>query len=83
MKNLDVCQGLRLVATDLLRRHFLVYDAAYKKIGSLDCCRGVWTFTLVATNETWFGYSRNDALNSYLRFPDTPSSPCTVLAFLG
>lgn len=75
--------NFKIVATDLFRRHFLVYDAAFKKIGSLDCCRGVWTFTHAQTSGTWFGYSRDDALNSYLRFPDTPNSPAVVLAYMG
>lgn len=67
MKSLDVCQGLRLVATDLLHRHYLVYDAAYKKIGSIDCRMGVWTFTCAQTSESYFGYSRNGAVQNWLK----------------
>lgn len=59
--------NLKIVATDLFRRHFLVYDAAFKKIGSVDLRRGVWTFTHAQTSESWFGYSRDDAINGWLR----------------
>lgn len=62
--------NLKIVATDLFRRHFLVYDESFKKIGSLDCCKGVWTFTLAETMETWFGLSRHEALRSFLVDPD-------------
>ena len=62
--------GYRMVPTDFFRRHFLVYDAAFIKIGSLDCSRGVWTFTLAETSETWFGYSRDNALRSWILDPD-------------
>jgi len=62
--------GYQMVPVDFFRRHFLVYDAAYTKIGSLDCKRGVWTFTLAETSETWFGYSRDNALRNWILDPD-------------
>lgn len=62
--------GYKIVPTDFFRRHYLVYDAAFIKIGSLDCSRGVWTFTLAGTSETWFGYSRDNALRSWILDPD-------------
>lgn len=85
MKSLDVCQGLRLVATDLLHRHYLVYDAAFKKIGSIDCRMGVWTFTCAQTSESYFGYSRDGAVQNWLKVsgfvPSVQHSPPG--AFLG
>ena len=67
MKSLDVCQGLRLVATDLLHRHYLVYDVEFKKIGSVDCRLGVWSFTCAQTSESFFGYSRDGAIQNWMK----------------
>lgn len=62
--------GYQMVPVDFFRFHYLVYDAAYTKIGSLDYKRGVWTFTHVNTGETWFGLTRTEALRSWLIDPD-------------
>ena len=58
---------INLVCTDFFRRHFLVYDPDFVKLGSVDLRRGVWTFTHVPSLDTFHGYSRDDAVNSWLR----------------
>ena len=67
--------GYQMVPTDFFRRHYLVYDAAFIKIGSLDCSRGVWSFTLANTGETWFGYSRDHAFRAFLLDPGQVMPP--------
>ena len=67
--------GYYIVATDFFRRHYLVYDAAYTKVGSLDLRKGVWTFTLANTGETWFGYSRDHAFRAFLLDPGQVMPP--------
>ena len=58
--------GLKIVCIDFWRRHFLVYDSDFHKIGTADLYKGIWTFTHSGTGKSFFGYSRNDAIYSYL-----------------
>lgn len=64
--NLEL-KPVNLVCTDFFRRHFLVYDQDFAKLGTVDLRRGVWTFTHAQTSESFFGYSRDDAVNGWLR----------------
>ena len=59
--------GLKIVCIDFWRRHFLVYDCDFYKVGTADLAKGIWTFTESYSGETFFGYSRNDAINCFLR----------------
>lgn len=72
-------KGYQMVATDFFRRHFLVYDAAYIKIGSMDYKCGIWYFTLTSSGETWFGLTRDECIRSWLRSYDELSPlPCSA-----
>ena len=57
---------VNVVCTDLFRRHFLVYDVNFKKLGTIDLRKGLWIFTH-ASGETYLGYSKNDAVASWQR----------------
>lgn len=59
--------GFKIVCIDFWRRHFLVYDPLFRKIGTADLRKGIWTFTFSATGENFFGYSRDDAINDFLK----------------
>ena len=58
---------VNLVCTDLFRRHFLVYDVNFQKLGSIDRRKGIWTFTHAPSGESFMGYNRNDALACWQR----------------
>lgn len=58
---------VNLVCTDLFRRHFLVYDVNFQKLGSVDRRKGLWIFTHAQSNETYLGYNKKDAVASWQR----------------
>ena len=69
--------GFRLVPVDMFRFHYLVYDAAFIKVGSLDYHKGIWLFTQTSNSDTFFGLTRDAALRSWLRsYDDVPPVPC-------
>lgn len=53
---------VNLVCIDLFRRHYLVYDVNFQKIGTVDRVKGNWTFTYSPTGESFWGFSRDNAL---------------------
>ena len=67
--------SLRMVPVDLFHRHFLVYDEEFKKIGTVDLRRGIWTFTLARNSVSFFGFSREDAVRAWIRFESNSSFP--------
>lgn len=70
-------KGYQMVATDFFHRHYLVYDAVFIKVGSLDYKRGIWYFTQVSTGETWFGLSRVECIRTWIRsFEELTPLPC-------
>lgn len=58
--------ALSIVPVDFWRRHFLVYDLNFHKVGSCDLWHGVWHFTPVNSTESFMGFTRDDAIRSWL-----------------
>lgn len=54
-----------LAPLDLLRRHFLVYDANFHKVGTCDRNKGVWLFRPNNSLDSFMGFSRDDAVRSW------------------
>lgn len=57
---------LSVVPVDFWHRHYLVYDSHIRKIGSCDFIRGIWYFYFPSTQESFMGFSRDDAIRSWL-----------------
>lgn len=55
-----------LVPTDFWHRHFLAYDPNYHKLGNCDLVRGVWYFTPADSPDSFMGFTRDDAVRSWL-----------------
>lgn len=59
-------ESLSIVPTDFWHRHYLVYDANFHKLGNCDFIRGLWFFNSVADEDSFMGFSRDDAIRSWL-----------------
>ena len=58
--------SLKIVPSDFWRRHFLVHDGSFRKLGNCDFHRGVWYFTPIGFDTSFMGFSRDDAIKSWL-----------------
>lgn len=58
--------NLSISAIDFWRRHFLVYDLNFHKLGTCDLKRGVWYFSPVDSPENYMGFTRDDAIKAWL-----------------
>ena len=58
--------SLRIVPSDFWRRHFLVHDGSFRKLGNCDFHRGVWYFTPIDSDTAFMGFARGDAIKSWL-----------------
>ena len=64
--NLLDFNALNIVPSDLWRRHFLVHDCNFRKLGSCDFFRGVWYFTPIDSDTSFMGFARDDAIRAWL-----------------
>ena len=53
--------SLQIVPSDFWRRHFLVHDGSFRKLGNCDFHRGVWYFTPIGYDTSFIGFIRNNA----------------------
>lgn len=58
--------SLQIVPSDFWRRHFLVHDCNFRKLGSCDFFRGVWYFTPIDSDTSFMGFARDDAIRAWL-----------------
>ena len=58
--------SLQIVPSDFWRRHFLVHDGSFRKLGNCDFHRGVWHFTPIGCDTSFMVFSRDDAIKSWL-----------------
>lgn len=58
--------SLKIVPSDFWRRHFLVHDCNFRKLGSCDFFRGVWYFTPIDSDTSFMGFARDDAIRAWL-----------------
>ena len=61
--------SLQIVPSDFWRRHFLVHDGSFRKLGNCDFHRGVWYFTPIGCGTSFMGFSRDDATKAWLTIP--------------
>lgn len=57
--------GVTLVPVDFWHFHYLVYDLNFYKLGTVDFKLGFWFFTPVGSSDSFFGFSRFDAVRSW------------------
>ena len=60
--------ALKIVPSDFWRRHFLVHDDSFRKLGNCDFHRGVWYFTPIGCDTSFMGFTRDDAIRAWLSF---------------
>ena len=61
--------SLRIVPSDFWRRHFLVHDGSFRKLGNCDFHRGVWYFTPIGCDTSFMGFIRDDVTKAWLIIP--------------
>ena len=61
--------SLQIVPSDFWRRHFLVHDGSFRKLGNCDFHRGVWYFTPISCDTSFMGFTRDDASKAWLTIP--------------
>ena len=61
--------ALRIVPSDFWRRHFLVHDGSFCKLGNCDFYRGVWYFAPIGGDTSFMGFTRDDATKAWLIIP--------------
>ena len=61
--------ALKIVPSDFWRRHFLVHDDSFRKLGNCDFYRGVWYFTPIGCDTSFIGFIRNYAFQIWTIFP--------------
>ena len=61
--------SLQIVPSDFWRRHFLVHDDSFRKLGNCDFHRGVWYFTPIGFDTSFMGFTRDDVTKAWLTIP--------------
>ena len=61
--------SLQVVPSDFWRRHFLVHDDSFRKLGNCDFYRGVWYFAPICGDTSFMYVTRDDATKSWLAIP--------------
>ena len=61
--------SLQIVPSDFWRRHFLVHDDSFRKLGNYDFYRGVWYFAPIGGDTSFMYVTRDDATKSWLTIP--------------
>lgn len=61
--------SLQIVPSDFWRRHFLVHDDSFRKLGNYDFYRGVWYFAPIGGDTSFMYVTRDDATKSWLAIP--------------
>ena len=61
--------SLKIVPSDFWRRHFLVHDGSFRKLGNCDFHRGIWYFTPIGCDTSFIGFIRNNAFQIGTIFP--------------
>lgn len=61
--------SLQIVPSDFWRRHFLVHDGSFRKLGNCDFHRGVWHFTPIGDDTSIMGFIRDDVTKAWLIIP--------------
>ena len=61
--------SLQIVPSDFWRRHFLVHDGSFRKLGNCDFYRGVWYFAPIGGDTSFMGFTRDDATKAWLIIP--------------
>lgn len=51
------------------RRHFLVHDGSFRKLGNCDFYRGVWYFAPIGGDTSFMGFIRDDVTKAWLIIP--------------
>ena len=61
--------SLQIVPSDFWRRHFLVHDGSFCKLGNCDFYRGVWYFAPICGDTSFMYVTRDDATKAWLIIP--------------
>ena len=61
--------SLQIVPSDFWRRHFLVHDGSFRKLGNCDFYRGVWYFAPIGGDTSFMGFIRDDVTKAWLIIP--------------
>ena len=61
--------SLQIVPSDFWRRHFLVHDGSFRKLGNCDFYRGIWYFAPIGGDTSFMGFIRDDVTKAWLIIP--------------
>ena len=61
--------SLKIVPSDFWRRHFLLHDGSFRKLGNCDFYRGVWYFAPIGGDTSFMGFIRDDVTKAWLIIP--------------
>ena len=61
--------SLKIVPSDFWRRHFLVHDGSFRKLGNCDFYRGIWYFAPIGGDTSFMGFIRDDVTKAWLIIP--------------